>query len=563
MTYYASFIAQNQRISLIDMTGQIHDLCEEFLVTEVICDLDTGDSSLMVEIIRSGGSSATVELPRREASINPLPILAAGGLSVANVPIYTVTLTEILHEMEKSAPVSFRHSKLGFQLVDGKKVFLAAETATPKGVTFYKDGTKLAPRGTFEAWREGIIPFIEEKTETILALAMGASAPVASMLETVGVLEESMLWALIGASSQGKTSALKLSSSVWGVPSIKGLIDTLLDTENYFIATIANKNGFPHFIDETSACRWDFTRMIYNLAMSCDRGRCNSNGTAKPIRRWSAGTITFTGEKSMLAQSNQNGGLFARLLEFDFTWTKDAASAEKISRFVIKQHGTAGQLFIEMLQTIDEHELADLYYAHLDSLKEVIPPTSGIEERIIKKLAVLRLTIQLMECAWDIPVDQEAVDELLNQSFAQNAPKADRYEALYETMKQYIVSHENLFPDESILKTPQLAKIAKQGVISQYKYRPCIWIMSEFFDEFLDDHGIAPTSNVLHAMKDRQMIAYFGDRFKKKKEFGKGRKVSCYCLLLDCFDTTATPKTRKRPIKTKIKDLLSDEEADQ
>jgi hypothetical protein len=56
----------------------------------------------------------------------------------------------------------------------------------------------------------------------------------------------------------------------------------------------------------------------------------NSDGTPKAIRRWSATSITFTGEKSMLAQSNGNGGLYARLLEFDFAWTKDAAFAEKI-----------------------------------------------------------------------------------------------------------------------------------------------------------------------------------------------------------------------------------------
>lgn len=563
MTYYDTYYNQNNRLFLVDEKGQSHDFCESLSVTEVKYNITTQISTLVVKIFLANGSSTQVELPRDEAVMNPLTSLVKHGLSVANVQIYAVTISEILMDLEKLAPISYVHSKQGFCTINDTKIFLSAETQTPLGISRHTDYEKLKPKGDFKSWRNGALSFFADRAETSLAVAMGASAPVASLLETAGVLEESALWGLVGPSSRSKTTILKLSASVWGVPSTKGLISTLLDTENYLIGMLTMQDGHPVFIDENSVSSSDFTKLIYNLAMSCGRGRCNPDGTLKPIKRWAACSVTVTGERSMLSQSNKNGGLFSRIVEFDRVWAKDAATSELISEFVTHQHGTAGPVFIEHLLNISLSDLKEQYISNIKSLKMCVTPKNGIEERILKKLALLRLTIQIMHDAWDIPVDIDSIDNILIETFSLNAPKADRYESIYESLLQYVSSHENLFPDEKSLKTPALAKIAKQGMTSKYNHQACVWIMSDFFEKFLSDRGLEPTSNALHTMKDRKMIVHFKDRFRKKQELSPNKEILCYCLLLsNSAPSSTTTKKKKKTTKSKNRHILLSEDND-
>ena len=563
MTFYKSFYSLNDRLILVDYKDQDHDFCEKLEVAEVKHDIIKHSSTLVVKISHADGSFTQVDLPRDEAVMNPLTSLVKHGLSVANVHEYVVTVSEILMTLEKFAPVKYQHSTLGFNKIKDTKVFLAGETDILCGVSRYYEYDKLKPLGTFSEWRKFVIPLVEDTPSTLLALAMGASAPVAYLLESVGTLDSCPIFALIGASSRSKSTILKLSASVWGKASTSGIIDTLLDTENYFIATLSSKNGFPHYIDESTVCSWDFTKLLYNISMGCERGRCKSDGTLKPVRRWKT-VVTFTGEKSLFSQSSNSSGLYSRLIQFDQLWSKDAATAEQISQFVIQQYGTAGPVFIETLQTISLPDLNVRYKYHVDALKEYVRPENGVEERILKKLALLRITIEIMEQAWNIPVDFSTIDDLLIETFNQNAPHADRHDVIYESLKQYIISHENLFPDESTLQVPQLAKIAKYGVIGKYKHQPCVWIISEFFDKFLEKHGLEPTPSTLHIFNKRGMIAYFGDRFRIKHAFGKGMKTLCYCVFLGGATTTSNFTLEKKNKKiSQIDQLLADEESEE
>lgn len=561
MTFYSTYFFNNNRTIVVDMMGQNIDLCEAFTVTDIVYNINTCESKLIVEIFHGNGSSAKVELPRQQAASNPLPALTKAGLSIANVQVYVVTISEILMDLEKSAPVKYVHARLGFQNIDGVTVFLSAETATPIGVSKYSEYDKLQPCGTFADWRSGILPFAKDKPEFLLGLAMCASAPVAYLLDTAGMMDGSALFALIGASSQSKTTMLKASASIFGVPSQYGLIDTMLRTEGHFIEYLMRLDGFPCLIDEVSICSFDFTSLIYSLCMNREKGRCKSDGTPKPVRLRKSTSITFTGEKSMLAQSNGNSGLFARLLEFDFVWTRDAAASDRLSKLVSEQHGTAGPIFIDFLQSIDTPTLTTMYSANIDSIKKYITPKNGVEERIVKKLALLRLTIEIMSAAWDISVDFVAIDNVLNIAFSQNAPKADKIEETYEALKQYIISHQQLFPDESTLQIPALTKIPKNGMQSTYNGKKCVWVLSGFFDEFLENHGLASTPNVHHTMKDRGMLVYHTDRFKKNKGLGKSGEAICYCLLLGNTSTTSATKTSNLKKYSQINKLLSTEDS--
>lgn len=564
MTYYANYFFQNDRTFVVDMLGQTIDLCEEVAVTESIKNITTNEISLNVRITLADGSHSFVVLPRRTVCRNPLPDLTAAGLSITNVSIYATTLSEILLDLSKSAPISYQHSRLGFYNVGDKKVFLSAEAKIPNGISRHVDYANLKARGDFTSWRTGMLQFVNEKTETAVALAMGASAPIASLLETTGVLDESALYALIGSSGRSKTTILKATASIFGPPNRRGLIRNLLCTENYLIETLHNLDGFPYFIDESSVASFDFTSLIYGLANNLEKGRCSSDGTAKPVRYRNCSVIMFTGEQSMLAQSNGNSGLYSRLLEFDFLWTKDASSAEKLSKLASEQYGTAGPIFIDFLQSIKIEKLVEMYSDNILNIKGYITPQNSVEERIVKKLALLRLTCQIMQSAWDIFIEMSAVDAVLLEAFEQNAPKADKYEMIYETLTQYIFSHAQLFPDEETLKIPQLCKIAKYGMHSTFNGQKCVWILSTFFDKFLQNNGMASITSNHREMQNRGMLVYHSDRFKKIKTLGKSGSEVCYCLLLN-RTTTATNSTPKKKNKknSQIDQLLADEKSEE
>jgi len=208
--------------------------------------------------------------------------------------------------------------------------------------------------------------------------------------------------------------------------------------------------------------------------------------------------------------------------------------------------------------------LSNMYQAHIDNLKQRIPPKNGVEDRILKKLSLLRLTIEIMTTSWDISVDMNAIDKLLIEAFEQNAPKSDKYEVLYETLTQYIFAHAQLFPDEETLKIPQLCKIPKQGMHSTYNGQRCVWLLSTFFDEFLQKNGMASITSNHREMQNRGMLVYHTDRFKKIKTLGKSGSVLCYCLLLNrtTTATNSTPKKKNKKI-SQIDQLLADEKSEE
>lgn len=151
-----------------------------------------------------------------------------------------------------------------------------------------------------------------------LALAIGVSAPTASLLQEVGLFTEVPLWGIIGESSTGKTTALRLMASVFGSPKEgTGLIKDFHATDTAIFAMLQDC-GMIHLFDEATLRERDnFSSMLYSLSKGVDKLRCNSDGTLKERQSFS-GSVVITGEQSLLEQSSVNLGLYARMVEVYF-----------------------------------------------------------------------------------------------------------------------------------------------------------------------------------------------------------------------------------------------------
>lgn len=552
MTFFEGYLFKNGRTFIVTDDDEEVDFCPEIKVIETITAIEDGSQTVVVSI----KGYEPFEIPRETLVGDLLAQLVRHGLSVPDVKEYRITIAEILFDTEKAAIKTYAHKKVGFHKFKGKLYYWGHDVCSSKFQSRYVGNLNLDHRGTFESWHEGVFSLVKAFPATAVALAMGASAPVVYLLQRVSVVDESIITSIIGRSSVGKTTMLKLAASVWGKPTLDGVITPFTGSEAGFYTSLSDKLGFTHFVDETSTgTKIDPTSLIYEITMNREGNKCLGDGTLRQPKKW-MGTVMFTGEKSLLSHTNQNSGLYARVAEFDIPWFEGEGVAEAIKAHVAKNYGTAYPLLIDKLKQYKSQTLADMYKKCCDELGEKAPDCSNIGKRLLKKYAILLLTVDITARAWSLEVEREKVVELLLTAFKQCLPDTDVIQKFYEDFLTYISSHANMYPTSSkkeMFSTPKL------GVQETYKYRRCVWITVSTFEELLNKSGLGCSDGILHEMKDKGMLEYFSDRFRRSHTIGE-IKLPCFCVYLDGDDhkkilqKNADKKSKNKLQKKKIND---------
>ena len=315
--------------------------------------------------------------------------------------------------------------------------------------TYYNEGTvsELETKLVQKSPKKKVLKsnFVVFVMAILFALTIGFVAPVAGLLMRMGIIQQTPMYALIGESSLGKSTSLNLMCSAWYKPSsFNGGIDTLVDTENFLYATLTEKAGVPTFYDDTSTMPdADFTKLIYTMAGSKERGRCNSDGTKKRVRGWS-GAVIFTGEQSMLASTNGLGGLSARLVEFRLQWTPDAASAEALTAVINKFYGTAHVSFVKALMRGGKDLLKKRFSASMDTLAANFKATTGVQRRQVQKFALIVTALFYMLEVFDFTLDVQAIEKLLKDTYDANAELESPAVKIHNMLLQKILAHRHL-----------------------------------------------------------------------------------------------------------------------
>jgi hypothetical protein len=510
-----------------------------------------------------------VILARKSLTDSALSELVSRGFSICNTEVARITLAEILMEQEDSCNLSYCHNHLGYQEVGKKLYFFGNEEVSGQLSSRYIGHMALSRCGLYADWRAAVNRFLGQNSLLALPLAMGVSAPIATRLKYAGVLEETALWGLIGATSTGKTSCLRLSASPWGKPSADGIIDNLTGTEKYFFASLANHNGMPNFIDETSAVTWDFTKAVYTVALSREGGRCNTDGSPKPRKTWS-GAVIFTGETSMFHRTNGNGGLHARLVEFDFGWFTDEKLPNEINRFVSRNYGTAYVSLIAYITSLTDDMLIQQYDDLVREIKKAIALRegftmdtwfekrfTGIQGRIIYKLAVLLLSVNIMTLAWALKIDRGMVVNAIIDAYCHNASRVDKIDEFVEAFTQYLARYRNDFPAVAGSRYSAGGHTSAKGYQDTYNNRNCVWVLAEVFEEELLKRGLDASGATLHEIHRRGFLEHFKDRFRKPYKVGK-LQPACYCFYPDNSPTTPLKQKKIQAVGKQRKSLLED-----
>lgn len=562
---------QNDRLCIDYGNGPI-DYCEAVGITEVRTDIISGEKEVDISVFADTGE-ASVTIPRSKLSLDVFPALWGLGLTMPDDKDDKALVLKVLFETEADAEKYFVHHKLGFiqdnekNRFDGKFVFLGDKAIGTDKASFFYDSLKIKSKGSFKAWREGIKIFIDKRPSLQLALILGATSPVAALLSRYNVFDGTAVFSLVGASSTGKSSSLKLGASPWGLPAINtGVIDDFRTTKNFFFESLGRKDGFYFGYDESSAQpSWDFTDVVYDIQAGTEKGRCFPDGSPRPRNTWS-GSVIITGEKSLFEQTNKNKGLFARLVELTIPWTIDAKEAEDIVSFATSQYGTAYVPLVQKLLETPKNELTSLFFDSLELVISIIKPQSGVERRISRFYALILATAQIASEAWDMEFDYEAILELLKNNHQRNVNLCDPGELLYERLVEQVLSNNGRFQPRigsaDVVPSPCWGMFDTYGSMNM----PCVWITMDRFSKMVETAGepnISLAKNLLH---EKGYLRKFGDRFVQIQKIGDVRaKMYCLALGIPSEYKGQEPKKenpKRHTIKSNMANLLGDDDED-
>ncbi len=185
----------------------------------------------------------------------------------------------------------------------------------PKEPLYFLDtggASKIEQKGTLEQWREHISQYCIDNPRLLFSACTAFAAP---LLELTG--SETAGFHFYGPSSQGKTTLLRLASSIYGSPDY---VKTWRSTDNALEATAASHSDCLLVLDEISQCDARIIgESIYMLGNGKGKARANDRGGSNNnTAEWRL-LFLSTGEKTLsehMTEANKTikAGMDMRLL---------------------------------------------------------------------------------------------------------------------------------------------------------------------------------------------------------------------------------------------------------
>lgn len=256
-------------------------------------------------------------------------------------------------------------------------------------------------------WRDSVAALAQGNSRLVFALSVAFAGALAHIAG-----EDSGGFHFRGASSSGKSTALKLAASVWGNPS--RYVRLWRGTINGLEALAALHNDGLLILDEISqidpAAAGD---AAYLLANGQGKARANRNGLARTPQRWrllflSAGEESLTaimaragkkssaGQEIRLADIEADAGTGMGIFETLNGHPSAASLATAIKDASTKYHGTIGKKWLSYLvvnQATLPAFIADSIRSFLD--KAVPTGASGQVERVAQRFALAAVAGEL------------------------------------------------------------------------------------------------------------------------------------------------------------------------
>jgi uncharacterized protein (DUF927 family) len=288
------------------------------------------------------------------------------GMKIRNTPAAHQAFVEYLAEAEPIERATIA-GNTGWIEVDGKRAFVlpdeivgsefAGDVVLARGIT-----GPYERRGTLEGWQAGVGALVADHLLPRFAVAIGFAG---TLLHPGGF--ESGAFHLYGQSSEGKTTCIRCSSSVWGSGADGGYMRTWRATSNGLEGNLAASCDTLLPVDEIGQTEGREAGLALYMATSgVGKARMRRDATLKASHTWRVLMIS-SGELPIEAKLNEDlrraraqAGHLVRAIDINARREFGAFDrahvdfdpltfADQLKRAALANYGTAGPEFVRQL----------------------------------------------------------------------------------------------------------------------------------------------------------------------------------------------------------------------
>lgn len=261
--------------------------------------------------------------------------------------------------------------------------------------------------GTLENWRDKVSALARGNSRLVFALSMAFAPP---LLRLSG--SDKGGFHIVGSSSTGKTTALRVANSVWGSPA---RIQTWRSTGNGMEAQSELHNHSLHCLDELGqADAREAGQMSYMNGSGAGKARAARDGSPRAMRSWetlqlSTGEIglaehmeqgrqkIMAGQEVRLVDLQADAGRGMGIFETLHGYPTPNALAIELTGNIERFHGTAIRAYLEALVGKNPEELVTRFRAEREAFLRTHVPThaSGQVSRVASRFFLVAFAGEL------------------------------------------------------------------------------------------------------------------------------------------------------------------------
>lgn len=286
--------------------------------------------------------------------------------------------------------------------------------------------------GTLQGYAQNVFKLISNSNPVMMLLYASCGS---ILLHDFG--SEPFIIDLSGASSRGKTTALKVASSVWGT---QGLVSEWNTTRVNIERKSAFLNSFPLLLDDTrKANPYMIADVVYQFSGGREKGRGNRTGI--DVERTWQNIMISTGETSLADSGNEKGGVGARIITLQDDPFNSDVSFTDVYKAINGQYGTLGLAFIKQYQSNK-----DEYYRSFERhAQRLMNKANGNEimARIGRAFALLQVAGEIINDINGFEHDPYVIIDQSYNSMLENNKNIDKPMQLLESLLEKLDAERN------------------------------------------------------------------------------------------------------------------------
>lgn len=267
-------------------------------------------------------------------------------------------------------------------------------------------GQHVSNEGTLAGWGESIAPALRPGGEVMAMALFYALGSV--LIQPLELHNEVAVLSLFSTDSgTGKTTCLRLASSIWGTPARSHT--GYRDTENSVAVRLGYMQHLPVCIDEITtledADKQDF---IYRVVQGAARRGLRVDNTQRDARDWNLACLMSSNESFWVGLSEGNKAAMDRVLEIELHRPiLSMHEADEMLAGLDQNHGVLGPAFVLQLQKLNWTQLRSIYRQLQKQLRASLSGYSNDDRFIVNASALALLAARL---CWkylpDVGVDE-------------------------------------------------------------------------------------------------------------------------------------------------------------